>query len=661
MQRLMATVLVALAAALGACEASAAEPPPIAAFFKRPAMRAPQLSPNGRYLAVQTAGKGGDRMMLAVIDLETMAPPKIVAAFADADVGGHRWVNDNRLVFQVSETPDSDFQLLADGLWAVDRDGSNFRQLIQSDKEWVTESSGLITDRRLEAVWGLRYVLRDGSDDVLVTRGRWSNEPETTSVKLGRLDTRTGRVKMIASEGLPPSVWAWHLDWRGEPRAVAAQSEGRTKIYGRDDKGGWTLWLEGDSHEFKTFTPYWFGPEGLTLVTDSFDGYRAVYQLDAKTGRREDRPLISFKGYDYTGSVDYDPVTGRLLGVHFETDAPGTAWMAPEMKAFQADIDAKLRGSVNHITCSRCLTDPYFVVTALSDQTPPHYWLYKTADKSLQPIVPPRADLPAREMGQRDVYRFKARDGLEIPLLVTTPPGPKRARPAVLLVHGGPNARGTHWAWDAGAQFLASRGYVVLEPEFRGSQGYGYWHFRAGWKQWGLAMQDDLADTVAFAAKQGWIDPARVCIAGASYGGYAALMGAIKQADLFKCAIDWIGVTDLGLLSSINWSDMSEDLKSYDMKTLIGDPVADAAQFAATSPLLRAREIKIPLLMAYGGLDRRVPIKHGTDLKAAMAPSQPLEWVDYPNEGHGWFNLKTNEDFWGRVERFLGKHLAAKD
>jgi dipeptidyl aminopeptidase/acylaminoacyl peptidase len=295
----------------------------------------------------------------------------------------------------------------------------------------------------------------------------------------------------------------------------------------------------------------------------------------------------------------------------------------------------------------------------VSDQTPPSYWLYKTVDKSLQPLVPPRADLPAREMGQRDVYRFKARDGLEIPLLVTMPTGPKKPRAAVLMVHGGPYVRGTHWPWEPEAQFLASRGYVVLEPEFRGSEGYGHAHFRAGWKQWGLAMQDDLADTVAFAVKQGWVDPGRVCIAGASYGGYAALMGTIKQSDLFKCAINWVGVTDLGLMSSINWSDLSEDWKTYGMKQLVGDPVADAAQFAATSPLKRAKEIKIPLLMAYGGSDRRVPIKHGTDLKAAMSPSQPLEWVDYPTEGHGWFNLKTNEDFWGRVERFLAKHLAA--
>jgi len=659
MYSLLRAMCLALSSTVLIAAPAMAEPPPIAAFFKRPTMRDPQLSPNGRYLAIQTAGKGGDHLLLAVIDLETLGPPKIVAAFADADVAGHRWVNDSRLVFQASETPDQEIGLLGNGLWGVDRDGSNYRQLIQSDSGFVAETSGSIADRRLEAIWQLAGLPHDGTDEVLVTRGRWSNEPETTSRLLARLDTRTGRTRLIANDKLPPSVYAWHLDWRGEPRAVSAASRGRTTVYRRDDQGHWAIWTEGDTNAFEGFRPYWFGPEDLTLVRGSYNGFDAIYKLDAKTGKPEDKPLFSFKGYDYDGRVVYDPATGRLLGLKFETDAPNTLWMDPQMKAHQADIDAKLRGGINEISCTRCIGEANFVVTTLSDQAPPSYWLYKTADKSLQPLVPPRADLPAREMGQRDIYRFKARDGLEVPLLVTMPPGPKKPRPAVLMVHGGPFVRGTHWQWDAEAQFLASRGYVVLEPEFRGSEGYGYRHFHAGWKQWGLAMQDDLADTLGFAVKQGWVDPARVCIAGASYGGYAALMGAIQQADLFKCAINWVGVTDLTLMASINWSDMSDDWKRYGMKQLVGDPVADAAQFAATSPLKRAREIKIPLLMAYGGTDRRVPIKHGTELKAAMSPSQPLEWVDYPNEGHGWFNLKTNEDFWGRVARFLGKHLAA--
>jgi dipeptidyl aminopeptidase/acylaminoacyl peptidase len=170
-------------------------------------------------------------------------------------------------------------------------------------------------------------------------------------------------------------------------------------------------------------------------------------------------------------------------------------------------------------------------------------------------------------------------------------------------------------------------------------------------------MQDDVADTLAWAVNQGWADPKRACIAGASYGGYAAMMGAVTQGDLFKCAINWVGVTDIGLLSSINWSDASDEWKNYGMKRLVADPVADAEQSRKTSPLARAAEIRMPLLMAYGGEDIRVPLKHGTEMKSALRSDQPLEWVVYPDEGHGWFNLKTNEDFWGRVERFLDRNI----
>ncbi|MDR7270590.1 dipeptidyl aminopeptidase/acylaminoacyl peptidase [Pelomonas saccharophila] len=658
MRTLLGGLAFALAAALGFATApAAADPPTITAFFKRPAVSQPKLSPSGRYLAVLAAGRD-DRIWLAVMDLQDLTTPKIVAGFHDADIGNHHWVNEDRLVFQVSNSPDGSTRIFQPGLWAVDRDGSKYRQLINSDKQWISNSSSLINDRRLEANWRFFATLPDGGDEILVKRLPWSEESESTGVQLVRLDTRTGLTRNL-NRGLPDGVIDWTVDWRGEPRAVEALSKGRVKAYLREADGNWKLWYEDGAHERKGFSAYWFGPDGQTLVEASHDGYSALFRLDPKTDKPEKEPLISFKGYDFQGELIFDPVAKRLLGLHFETDAPGSVWLDATMKARQADIDAKLPGAVNRIECERCLDATHLVVTSISDQIPPRYWIYKPADKSIQPLAGTRPDLPLREMGQRDVVRFKARDGLEIPLLVTQPPGKPAPRPTVVLVHGGPYVRGTHWRWEPMAQFLANRGYVVLEPEYRGSTGYGFKHFRAGWKQWGLAMQDDLADTLAWAVKQGWSDPKRACIMGASYGGYAALMGAVTQGDIFKCAVNWVGVTDIGLMSSINWSDMSDEWKNYGMKQLVADPDSDAEQMRKTSPLARAGEIRIPLLMAYGGEDRRVPLKHGSAMKAALRADQPVEWVIYPEEGHGWFNLKTNEDFWGRVERFLARHIGA--
>ena len=667
MKNCLAATLLALSSALvpvasaqpaiAATDAAAVRPsPPSAtAFFKRAAVRAPKLSPSGRYLAIQAAGKG-DRMWLAVLDLQTMQPPKFIAGFNDADIANQHWISEDRLVFDVSNSPDGTTRVNGQGLWAINRDGTVMRQLIKSDQHFITEAT-LIADRRLDINWILYRVppSLDGNE-VIVMRRPWLHET-STGVQLARLDTRTGQMRNL-NEGIPDHSTSWLLDWRGEPRVIDTLKDGRSRVYRRDDAGRWQFWFEDDPQARKHPAPIWLGPDNQMLGEQGFNGYGAVFRLDPETGRADGEPLIATPGYDFTGRLISEPGTGRLLGVRYETDAPGTVWFEPTMKAHQADIDAKLPGTVNLIECLRCVQASHLVVTSLSDVRPPLYFLYGTADKRLQALAGARPDLPVAAMGQRDYHRFKARDGLSVPVLVTQPAGGvKGPAPTVVLVHGGPYVRGTHWRWEPDAQFLASRGYLVLEPEFRGSTGYGFRHFRAGWKQWGLAMQDDVADTLAWAVKQGWADPRRACIAGASYGGYAAMMAAVTQGDLFKCAVNWVGVTDIGLLSSISWSDLSAEWKNYGMKRLVADPDTDAEQIRKTSPLARATEIRIPLLMAYGAEDLRVPLKHGTALKGALRADQPLEWVVYPEEGHGWFNLKTNEDFWGRVERFLARNI----
>jgi dipeptidyl aminopeptidase/acylaminoacyl peptidase len=199
----------------------------------------------------------------------------------------------------------------------------------------------------------------------------------------------------------------------------------------------------------------------------------------------------------------------------------------------------------------------------------------------------------------------------------------------------------------------------VVEPEFRGSQGYGFKHFKAGWKQWGLGMQDDVTDATKWAIAQGMADPKRIAIAGASYGGYATMMGLVKEPELYRAGINWVGVTDLDLLYDIGWSDMGKEYEKYGLPALVGDQKKDRAQFDATSPIKRAKEITKPVLMAYGDKDYRVPLPHGKDMRDALskAGKVEVEWVVYEDEGHQWMLVKNKVDFWTRVEKFLAKHL----
>jgi dipeptidyl aminopeptidase/acylaminoacyl peptidase len=332
------------------------------------------------------------------------------------------------------------------------------------------------------------------------------------------------------------------------------------------------------------------------------------------------------------------------------------------MKAVQQAVDKLLPVTVNLLSVPARAETPWMLVRSYADAIPPAYWLYNTDTKQLSKLGESRPAINPKQMGRQQVIRYKARDGLEIPALLTLPPGgTKTGLPMVVLVHGGPWVRGSSWHWNPQTQFLASRGYAVLEPEFRGSTGFGAKHFMAGWKQWGLTMQNDVADGTRYVIDKGIVDPKRICIAGASYGGYATLMGLVNDPDLYKCGINWVGVTDINLMYNGSWShssDMSDEWKQYGMPDMIGDQVKDAAQLKATSPIEQAARITQPLLLAYGGVDERVPIYHGKLFRDAVTKTNKnVEWIEYPEEGHGWRLPKNNYDFWTRVEKFLDQNI----
>jgi dipeptidyl aminopeptidase/acylaminoacyl peptidase len=332
------------------------------------------------------------------------------------------------------------------------------------------------------------------------------------------------------------------------------------------------------------------------------------------------------------------------------------------MKATQQAIDELLPATVNIVSVPARAEEPWVLVESYSDAVPHSFRLFNRKTGILNKVGESYPAIDPARMGRQETVRYKARDGLEIPALVTYPPGvPRKMLPLVVLVHGGPWVNGATWGWNPEVQFLASRGYAVLEPSFRGTTGLGAHHFMAGLKQWGLAMQDDVADGARWAIAQGIADPGRICIAGASYGGYATLMGLVNDPGLYRCGVEWAGVTDINLMYTGTWyagDDLTDDDRTYEMPVMIGDPVKDAAQLKATSPIEQAARIKAPLLLAYGGADQRVPLYHGTRFRDAVLRTNPhVEWIEYPEEGHGWALPKNRIDFWSRVEKFLGQHI----
>ncbi|MES2126428.1 MAG: prolyl oligopeptidase family serine peptidase [Pseudomonadota bacterium] len=664
---LLCTGVLALMAAAGRTSAADAARtlPPIDAFFENARFSAARIAPDGHSVALKV-GTPARRDSLIVIDLDTMRGTP-VAYFDDADIGDFDWVNSRRLVFDMDDRRVARGMIeYAPGLFAVDRDGKRMEQLVNREAY-----PGATRNPRANQAFLPRntYMLGQSgaqkSDAIYVARVHGAVSPRDEFVDLLLLDTVSALWRVVPR---PPHAKQWLLDQWGDPRIVVAHFEGTTTTYLRDTKSG--AWNVLESHARYAggdgaFTPLAFTPDGNLLVQTRGQGDKAaLHTLNIQSGKLDPQPLLSLKDFDFDG----EPViaNGKLLGVHIRADAESSVWYDPAMKAAQADVDAKLPNTVNRLDIGAHSDSPWLLVSASSDVQPRVYLVYNTADKSLSKIGESHPRIAPAQMGRLQLVHYKARDGMDIPAWLTLPAGPARkGLPMVVLVHGGPYLRGGSWTWDPEAQFLASRGYAVLEPEFRGSTGYGWRHFRAGWKQWGLKMQDDIADGTRWAIGQGYADAQRICIGGASYGGYAALMGLVNDPGLYRCAIDWVGVTDIALMVEGRWTfrdNLPEEWKEYGIPELVGDVSADAAQFKATSPLQQAARITQPLLLAYGGSDRRVPAYHGKKFyDAVSAVNKQVEWVEYPGEGHGWALPATRIDFWGRVEKFLAQQIGGID
>ena len=657
--------------AAGAVQAQPAAPaavqpaalPTAESFVRAPQLVSATLSPSGERVALIVTTPAG-RRVLAVRSLAEGGSTRTVAAFEDADIQRAHWVNDDRLAYEAFQ-PGAEIEEGGAGTFAVDHDGGNVRELI------VWRSSNAIVGSRIERrglpygwfVWG---TLDDGSDDILVFRRTTDASGDGLLGALARLNTRTGGLTTL-STGAPPFASNWVLDSQRQLRVVSTARDGRSRLHWKKPGSDtWTVVLDEPLLDAGALMPRFLENDG-TLIVEGRNGRdtSALFALDLATGKLDPEPLVALAGFDLAPQLETDSRTRQVVGVHTRAARPASVWFDERLDAIQAAVDAALPGRFNRLHCGRCQSTRHFIVFSQSDTHPGEFLHYDHGQRKLQALGSRKPWVAPAQQGRSTFHRIAARDGLSLPLVVTHPPGvapdarPAVPLPTVVLVHGGPWVRGSDLRWDGEAQFLASRGYLVLQVDFRGSEGYGWRHFQAGWKQWGTAMQDDLADAVAWAAQQGLSDPRRVCLMGASYGGYASLMSLIRHPQVYRCGVSFAGVTDIGLLYTARWGDIGDQSKRFTMPVLVGDPKADAELLKAASPLARVAEIQRPVLLAWGLLDRRVPPEHADRfVKAARAAGVKIETLSWGEEGHGFFSTKNEADFLRRVETFLARELA---
>lgn len=613
--------------------------PPVADFFDRGVVQGVELSPDGRQLAMVVHPRG-QRGRLVVVDTEKMTA-KVAASFSNGDVRWFRWINDRRLVFSgVGGTLNTTM------LRAVNSDGTD-----------MTDALG----ERVSGRW--RYFEASplkNSDSIYLAIDRYDVRGNYLRTDLREVDTRDklkgGMLKA------PGETTYWLLDADGQPAIVTARENGeRTSAHYRDPATKeWRKLFEFDTYGSAAILPLAMNParrDALYVVANNGSDKGALHVFDLETGKLDPKPLVSVDRYDFIGFPLLH--AGRVVGFRYTGDARDQVWVDPAFKDIQRRIDALLPGTINLVESAVRNQTSKLLVVAYSDRQPYAFYLFDSSSGKLVPLGQRRQFIDARQMARMEVVSYAGKDGLPIPARLTFPRTGTRNLPMVVLAPTDAFLRGGSWEWDAQAQFLASRGYAVLQPAMRGSRGFGLNHFKSGWKQWGLDMQDDFAAGARWAVKEGYADAQRICIAGTGFGGYTALMGAAREPDLYRCVVAMQPVTDL-LEYTSNWEFFSAEILAFGIPKMIGDPDADAQALKSTSPLALAERIKRPVFLAHWDRNRAIPFFHGSKMRDALqANGTPVEWVSYSNDWTPDREFEETKDAWARIEQFLARQLAA--
>jgi dipeptidyl aminopeptidase/acylaminoacyl peptidase len=608
---------------------------PRSVLFGNPERTSPQLSPDGSRLAWIAPLDGVLNVWVAPITGDGVDWDAARAVTGDADRGIRfiSWAHDSRHLFYIQDAG--------------------------GDENWRLYDVDLGTpglDRRdLTPFEGIHAMLIGASKrkpgEVLV--GINKDNPQLHDVY--RLDLATGElVKEIENPGFAGWISDEDLVVRG---ALQPQPDGSFDLLVRESADAqWRTLLSIPAEDATSSDVVAFSADGKSLLMISAAGSNTgrLARVDLGTGAQA--VIVSDPDADVSGVL-----------VHPDTLEPQIVTVLKERTEYVV-LDATLAGDLDAVRAlhpgdprfaGRDDADTMFLIGFTDDVGPVPYYLYDRATKTARFLFEHQPALSGYELAPMEPFTFAARDGLVVHGYVTFPPGRGRTGlPAVLNVHGGPQARDT-WGFNPEAQWLANRGYLCVQVNYRGSVGYGKAFTAAGDREWGAKMHDDLIDAVSHVVAQGWADPARVAIYGGSYGGYAALVGAAFTPDAFCCAVDIVGPSNLKtLLESIPpyWAPAAAALYRR-----VGHPVDDAEFLWSRSPLSRARDIKIPLLIAQGANDPRVKQAESEQIVAALTEAGiEHEYMLFPDEGHGFAKPENRIKFYTAAEKFLARYLGGR-
>lgn len=601
---------------------------PLRDFFRNPEKTAYKISPDGRYVSHMEPYER--RLNVFVEPRESVgsgAPALRVTNETGRDIGGHWWKNNHRIVYMRDFGGDENFHL-----FAVDRDGTNQRDL--------TPFEGV----KVEVIDELEEI----ENEILIGM----NRRDPAAFDIFRLNIETGEMQLVAQN--PGPITRWVTDHEGKVRiALATDGVNNTLLYrGREEDP----FREVITTHFKeSLEPMFFTFDNKNIYALSNLGRdrQAVVTFDLTTGR-EIEVLFEHPEVDLDG-VGYSKKRKVLTAITYTTWKQQHHYLDDETRRLFERLMERLP-NYDIVIADRTKDELTFIVRTYSDRSLGAYYLYDFEHDDLRLLAPISPWLKEEDLAPMKPITYQSRDGLTIHGYLTLPLGSDgKNLPVVVNPHGGPWHR-DRWVYNPEVQFLANRGYAVFQTNFRGSTGYGRKFWEASFKQWGRKMQDDVSDGVQWMIQQGIADAKRVAIYGGSYGGYATLAGVTFTPELYACAVDYVGVSNLfTFMKTIPpyWKPFLESM--YEM---VGNPETDKEMLTAASPVFHVDKIRAPLMVIQGAKDPRVNIDEANQIVEALrSRGIDVPYIVKENEGHGFRNEENRFEVYEAMEAFFAKHL----
>lgn len=621
------------------CSSLIAEDIPVEKLFASNTLGRFRISPDGKTACA--LGLWKESMNIFAIDLETRKASRITN-IKKQNIDSFQWANNTRLVFTLNYDGVEN-----QGLFAVNIDGSDYRVL----------EKPLLSTRAYVYRYTTPLDRYEKSDEEILVISNHDTDFEFPDVY--RLNLYTG-MKILHDKN-PGEVTSWYTDWSGETRLAVAHSE---------HGGHYCLYRESRSHPWKEIArfdfaePYWlpatstgnnspFSRDGETVfVRSHIESDTAVIQpLDLDTFKLG--PILHRDEIYDVASVVQSNYSGGLIGINYDGSRPYTHWFSDEMKLLQSYMEKKLP-ELNHVFVSSNLEETKHIVASYSDRVMPVYSLLSITDGKIEyNLISAGQDLNPEELAETQPINFTTRDGLTLHGYLTLPNIEDPANlPMIVHPHGGPWVRDV-WDFDSRVQYMANRGFAVLQINFRGSSGYGLSFLRAGDKKWGTEMQNDIVDGVQWAIDEGIADPGRIGIYGGSYGGYTTLAQLVFHPELYKFGICSVG--PVNLIDLIKWrKKLGHDRVYLSYTRTIGDPKTESELLETHSPINYMDRLQAPLMIVHGTKDYIVPIGQAIELRKKLDQlGKEYEWIVKKDEGHGFRKPKNKIELYTKMDEFL--------